>query len=167
MLNGLALAETTPGPLIMVLQFIGFIAAYRLSSPLGPWLSAVLGAFITTWVTFLPSFLFVFLGAPYMESLRQQRALNAALTSVTAAVVGVILNLSVWSLLHTAFTRVDSVSYGPFEFDVPVWSTLQPVALALSAAAVLAMLRFKVGMGYTLLASALLGFGSWVIQPTS
>src|SRR5262249_16056311 len=97
MIDGLAMAETTPGPLIMVLQFVGFVAAYRFATPLDPWLSAVLGACLTTWVTFVPSFAFIFVGAPYVESLRQHRGLNAALSCVTAAVVGVILNLSVWS----------------------------------------------------------------------
>jgi chromate transporter len=157
MIDGLAMAETTPGPLILVLQFVGFVAAYRYATPLDPWLSAVLGACLTTWVTFVPSFAFIFIGAPYMESLRQHRGLNAALSCVTAAVVGVILNLSVWFATHTLFGRVDARSYGLVHVDVPVWSTLEPVALALAAASMIAMLRFKVGMAWTLAGSAALG----------
>jgi chromate transporter len=157
MIDGLAMAETTPGPLIMVLQFVGFVAAYRYAAPLDPWLAAVLGACLTTWVTFVPSFAFIFVGAPYVESLRQHRGLNAALSCVTAAVVGVILNLSVWFATHTLFGSVDARSYGPVHVDVPVWSTLEPLALLLAAGSMVAMLRFKVGMAWTLAASAALG----------
>ena len=157
MIDGLAMAETTPGPLIMVLQFVGFVAAYRFATPLDPWLAAVLGACLTTWVTFVPSFAFIFVGAPYMESLRQHRGLNAALSCVTAAVVGVIVNLSVWFATHSLFGRVDARTYGLVHLDVPVWSTLEPVALLLAAGSMIAMLRFKVGMAWTLGASALLG----------
>ena len=157
MIDGLAMAETTPGPLIMVLQFVGFVAAYRYAAPLDPWLAAVLGACLTTWMTFVPSFAFIFIGAPYMESLRQHRGLNAALSCVTAAVVGVILNLSVWFATHTLFGRVDARTYGALHLDAPVWSTLDPVALLLAAGSMIAMLRFKVGMAWTLAASAVLG----------
>jgi chromate transporter len=157
MIDGLAMAETTPGPLIMVLQFVGFVAAYRFATPLDPWLSAVIGACLTTWVTFVPSFGFIFVGAPYVESLRQHRGLNAALSCVTAAVVGVILNLSVWFATHTLFGRVDARTYGLVHVDVPAWSTLEPFALLLATASMIAMLRFKVGMAWTLAASALLG----------
>jgi len=157
MIDGLAMAETTPGPLIMVLQFVGFVAAYRYATPLDPWLSAVLGACLTTWVTFVPSFAFIFIGAPYVESLRQHRGLNAALSCVTAAVVGVILNLSAWFATHTLFGRIDARTYGLVHVDVPVWSTLEPFALLLAVASMIAMLRFKVGMAWTLAASALLG----------
>ncbi len=157
MIDGLAMAETTPGPLIMVLQFVGFVAAYRYAMPLDPWLAAVLGACLTTWVTFVPSFAFIFVGAPYVESLRQHAGLNAALSCVTAAVVGVILNLSAWFATHTLFGRVDSRSYGFVHLDVPAWPTLDPVALTLAAASMLAMLRFKLSMTWTLVASALAG----------
>ncbi len=165
MIDGLAMAETTPGPLIMVLQFVGFVAAYRYAMPLDPWLAAVLGACLTTWVTFVPSFAFIFVGAPYMESLRQHAGLNAALSCVTAAVVGVILNLSVWFATHTLFGRVDARSYGLLHVDVPAWSTLEPFALVLAAASMVAMLRFKVGMAWTLAASALLGLAYRMLIP--
>jgi chromate transporter len=164
MIDGLAMAETTPGPLIMVLQFVGFLAAYRYGAPLDPWLAAVLGACLTTWVTFVPSFAFIFIGAPYVESLRQHRGLNAALSCVTAAVVGVILNLSVWFATHTLFGRVDARSYGPLHVDVPVWPTLEPVALLLAAGSMIAMLRFKVGMAWTLAASAALGIAFSLVR---
>lgn len=164
MIDGLAMAETTPGPLIMVLQFVGFVAAYRYGAPLDPWLAAVLGACLTTWVTFVPSFAFIFIGAPYVESLRQHRGLNAALSCVTAAVVGVILNLSVWFATHTLFGRVDAGTYGPLHVDVPVWSTLEPMALLLAAGSMIAMLRFKVGMAWTLAASAALGIAFSLVR---
>jgi chromate transporter len=167
MIDGLAMAETTPGPLIMVLQFVGFVAAYRFATPLDPWLSAVLGAGLTTWVTFVPSFAFIFIGAPYVESLRQHRGLNAALSCVTAAVVGVILNLSVWFATHTLFDRIDTRTYGLVHVDIPVWSTIEPVAALLAVAAMIAMLRFKVSMAWTLAASALLGlaYRMWTGAP--
>lgn len=164
MIDGLALAETTPGPLIMVLQFVGFLAAYRYASPLDPWLAAVVGALVTTWVTFLPSFLFIFVGAPYMESLRQHRQLNAALSCVTAAVVGVILNLSVWFALHTIFRSTATVAYGPVQVEVPVVASVEPGALLLGAAALLAMIKFKVGMAWTLIGSALAGAAYWLLR---
>jgi chromate transporter len=161
MIDGLALAETTPGPLIMVLQFVGFLAAFRYAAPLDPWVAAVTGALLTTWVTFLPCFLFILLGAPYVETLRGQRGLNAALSAITAAVVGVILNLSVWFALHTLFASVTRRAYGPVHVDVPAWSTLDPAPLVLAIAAYIAMSRYKVAMGWTLLVSAVLGALYW------
>ena len=103
MVRGLALAETTPGPLIMVVQFVAFVGAYRNPGGLDPWVAAVLASLLVTWVTFVPCFLFVLLGAPYVERLRNNRHLTAALTGVTAAVVGVIANLAVFFALHTLF----------------------------------------------------------------
>jgi chromate transporter len=161
MLDGLALAETTPGPLIMVVQFVAFLAAYRYPGVLDPWVAAALGAAMTTWVTFLPSFLFIFVGAPYVESLRRNRLLNSALSAITAAVVGVILNLSVWFALHTVFGQVNQYSYGVMHFDVPVWGTVEPGALTLTTATLIAVLRFKVPMGWTLLGSAVVGAIYW------
>jgi chromate transporter len=161
MLDGLALAETTPGPLIMVLQFVGFVAAYRYPAPLDPWVAAVLGALLTTWVTFLPSFMFIFVGAPYMEAVRRRRSLSGALAAITAAVVGVILNLSAWFALHTVFARIETRRLAGMTLDVPVWSSIDFGALVLSIAALIAMLRFKLGMGPTLLASAMIGSAYW------
>jgi chromate transporter len=157
MLDGLALAETTPGPLILVLQFVGFVAAYHHAAPLGAWTAAVIGAAITTWVTFVPSFLFVLVGAPYMEALRGLRALDGALAGITAAVVGVILNLSVWFALHTMFGTVETIRFAAMRLEVPDWTTIDPVAAAITLAALIAMLRFRLPMGWTLLACASAG----------
>ncbi len=103
MLDGLGMAETTPGPLIMVLQFVGFLAAYRAPGALAPLMAGTLGGLLATWVTFAPCFLWIFLGAPYVEQLRDARALTGALSAITAAVVGVILNLAIWFAIHTIF----------------------------------------------------------------
>lgn len=157
MVDGLALAETTPGPLIMVLQFVGFVAAYRNPGLLDPWTAAVLGAAMTTWVTFLPCFLFIFVGAPYVEALRRNRSLHAAMSAITAAVVGVVLNLSAWFALHTVFGELRAWRAGPLRFDVPVWASWDPAALLLALAALIAMLRFRIGLGWVLLGSAGLG----------
>jgi chromate transporter len=164
MVDGLALAETTPGPLIMVLQFVGFVAAWRNAGPLDPLLAAVLGAAMTTWVMFIPSYLFIFVGAPWIESLRRHRGLHAALSAITAAVVGVILNLSIWFALHTVFGELTELRLGPMQLEVPVWFSLEPGAAVLAIAALAAMLRFKVGLGWTLLGSALLGTVYWMLR---
>ena len=157
MLDGLGLAETTPGPLIMVVQFVGFLGAYRNPGMLDPLVAGTLGALLTTWVTFVPCFLWIFLGAPYIESLRGNRALHAALSGITAAVVGVILNLAIWFALHVIFASVNEVHAYGATLQVPDITTLEPGALLLTVAALLAMLRFRVGMLPTLAASALLG----------
>ncbi len=162
MLDGLALAETTPGPLIMVVQYVAFIGAFRNPGGLSPDAAGVLGALLTTWVTFVPCFLWIFLGGPYVEALRSNRAIHAALSAITAAVVGVILNLSVWFAVHTVFHHVDATTFGPMRIDLPQWSSVDPVALLLGAGALLAILRFKVTMGWTLFASALLG-AAWML----
>jgi chromate transporter len=111
MLDGLGLAETTPGPLIMVLQFVGFMGGWHNASTLSPWQAGIIGALITTWVTFVPCFLWIFLGAPYIERLRDQAKLNSALSAITAAVVGVVLNLAVWFGLHTLLPERGSVNW--------------------------------------------------------
>src|SRR3990167_8999006 len=113
MLDGLGMAETTPGPLILVLQFVGFLAGYRNPGALDPMLAGTIGALVTTYVTFLPSFLWIFLGAPFIESLRGNKALSGALATITAAIVGVILNLAVWFALHVLFEDVrETHAYG-------------------------------------------------------
>jgi chromate transporter len=152
MLDGLGMAETTPGPLIMVLQFVGFMAAYRNPGALSPLLAGTLGGLLATWVTFTPCFFWIFLGAPYVERLRGFRRLNAALSAITAAVVGVVLNLAIWFAIHTIFSATVPVRLWPFAFDAPVPSSLQPWALALSVAAAVAIFRFKSGMIATLVA---------------
>ena len=132
MVRGLALAETTPGPLVMVVQFVAFLGAFRNPGELNPWVAAVIAALLTTWVTFVPCFLFILLGAPYVERLRHNRALASALTGITAAVVGVIANLASYFALHTLFRATRAVERGPFSFEVPVLSSLQVAALALT-----------------------------------
>jgi chromate transporter len=143
MLDGLGMAETTPGPLIMVTQFVGFLAAYRSPGSMPPLLAGTLGGLLTTWVTFAPCFLWIFVGAPYVERLRGNRALVGALSAITAAVVGVILNLAVWFALHTVFAETRRFTVGPVRLDVPVPSSLNPWALALAASAVLERFRFN------------------------
>ncbi|MGF6174406.1 chromate transporter [Ensifer sp. 4252] len=162
MLDGLGMAETTPGPLIMVVQFVGFMGAYRDPGTLTPMTAATLGALLTTWVTFVPCFLWIFLGAPFIEKLRGNVALTGAMSAITAAVVGVILNLAVWFGLHTLFSQVIPWSVGGLTLDVPVLSSLVLPSLLLTLAAALAIFRFNASVIATLLASALAGM-VWVL----
>ena len=158
MLDGLGLAETTPGPLIMVTQFVGFMGAFREPGTLSPLLAGVLGGLLTTWVTFTPCFLWIFIGAPYVERLRGNKALSAALAAITAAVVGVILNLAVWFAIHVLFEQVTIVEKLGLHVTVPIFSTLDPAAFILAAAALLAVFRFRVGMLPLLATAALAGY---------
>ncbi len=164
MLDGLGMAETTPGPLIMVTQFVGFMAAYRAPDSLPPMLAGTLGGLLTTWVTFTPCFLWIFLGAPYIEALRGNKALTGALAAITAAVVGVILNLAIWFALHTWFRAGHPVRALGLHFDAPVVASLDPYALALSAAAMVAIFRFKIPMIATLLGCAVAGVALRVLK---
>ena len=157
MLDGLGMAETTPGPLIMVVQFVGFMGAFRDPGSLPPMLAGTLGGLLTTWVTFVPCFLWIFLGAPFIESLRGNKALGGALSAITAAVVGVILNLAIWFALHVLFREVVEVEALGMTLDVPVWRTVNIASLVLTVAAVLAIFRFKIGMIPTLAACAGIG----------
>jgi chromate transporter len=157
MLDGLGMAETTPGPLIMVLQFVGFMAAFRDPNGLPPMLAATLGGLLATWVTFTPCFLWIFLGAPFVERLRGNRAVNSALSAITAAVVGVILNLAIWFAIHTIFREIFHIGQFGLSFDAPVLARVNAWALLLSVAAALAIFRFKVGMIPTLLSCSLAG----------
>ena len=157
MLTGLGLAETTPGPLIMVVQFVAFLGAYRHPGTLDPMTAGVLGGLLATWVTFAPCFLWIFLGAPYIERLRHRQGLNAALAAISAAVVGVIVNLAFWFALHVLFASIGERRFGPLRVAIPDPSTLDPWALLVAGAALLAMLRFKLGMLPTLAAAALAG----------
>ena len=157
MLTGLGLAETTPGPLIMVVQFVGFLAAYRHPGSLDPLLAGVIGSVVTVWVTFLPCFLFIFAGAPYIERLRGNAHLTSALSAVTAAVVGVILNLAVWFALHTAFHRVDEPRRFGVRLLVPHLPSIDLASVAISVAAAVALFRFKRGVMPTLAGAAAAG----------
>ena len=157
MLDGLGMAETTPGPLIMVTQFVGFMAAYRDPGALHPMLAGTLGGLLTTWVTFTPCFLWIFLGTPLIERLHGNKVLSGALAAITAAVVGMILNLAVWFALRIWFHETRPLRAMGFGFDSPVLASLDAWALALSAAALVAMFRFRVMMIPTLLACSVAG----------
>jgi chromate transporter len=157
MLDGLGMAETTPGPLIMVLQFVGFMAAFRDSNELPPMLAGTLGGLLATWVTFTPCFLWIFLGAPFVERLRGNKALSAALSAITAAVVGVVLNLAIWFGVHTVFRETIPVRVFALSFDAPNLLSVDTWALVLSVAAAVAIFRVKVGMIPTLVASCAAG----------
>lgn len=157
MLDGLGLAETTPGPLIMVVQFVGFLGAYRNPGILDPYLAGTLGAVLTIWVTFVPCFLWIFIGAPYVESLRGNKHLNAALSGITAAIVGVILNLTAWFGLRVIFTEMHSVGTGWIGLDLPVIASIDIVAFAISILAFLALHYSRVGIITVLCLSAGIG----------
>jgi chromate transporter len=166
MLVGLGFAETTPGPLISVVQFVGFMAAYRQPGSLSPALAGTLGGLLAQWCTFVPSFLWIFMGAPYIESLRHNNALSAALAAITAAVVGVIANLAIWFALHALFREVREQHLGVLTLQLPVLGTLNVAALIVAIAAMVALFRFRVGMMATLLgcsvAGVLMHWAGWV-----
>lgn len=145
MVRGLALAETTPGPLVMVVQFVAFVGAYRDPGSLDPWLAAVLASLLVTWVTFVPCFLFVLIGAPYVERLRQNLHLTAALNGITAAVVGVIANLALFFALHSLFDESRRFEPGLLQLDLPVLASWDPFAVALTVLAL--VLAFGRGWG--------------------
>jgi len=142
MMDGLGLAETTPGPLIMVLQFVGFMGAWQHPAGLSPLVAASSGALITTWATFTPCFLWIFLGGPYIEQLRGNAKLTSALSAITAAIVGVVLNLAVWFALHVFF---------------PATGTMDWFAILLCIAAVVAMMRYKVDIIPVVIGAGILG----------
>ncbi|CAN7194336.1 chromate efflux transporter [Pararhizobium sp. LjRoot238] len=161
MLDGLALAETTPGPLVLVLSFVGFMAAFRAPLGLDPLWAGILGATLATWVTFIPCFLWIFLGAPYIETLRNNRALSGALAAISAAVTGVILNLALWFGLHVLFAEVSRYVVWPLSMPLPAWQTFQPAAFLLTLLAALLLFKQKRGIVTTLVVCA--GAG-WLIS---
>jgi chromate transporter len=164
MITGLALAETTPGPLIMVVQFVAFVGAYHDPGSLNPWVAAVGASLLTTWVTFVPCFVFVFVGAPYVERLRGNHALSAALTGIMAAVVGVIANLAIYFAIHTLFRTVKDVAWGPVQLQLPEPGTLKPLSLVVTALAALLLFRAKWSVLRTLGACALVGLVIGLVQ---
>ena len=157
MLNGLGMAETTPGPLIMVLQFVGFMGAFRSPGTFSPLVAGACGGLLATWVTFAPCFLWIFLGAPYIEKLRTNKALSGALSAITAAVVGVVLNLAIWFAIHTIFRKTVAVNAYSISFDAPVLSSVDVWSLLLGLAAAVAIFRLKIGMIQTLVACCVSG----------
>jgi chromate transporter len=162
MLDGLGMAETTPGPLIMVLQFVGFLGAYRDPGMLDPLVAATAGAVLATWVTFVPCFLWIFLGAPYVERLRENRALSGALSAISAAVTGVILNLALWFALHLLFYEQWRLDAGPLAMDLPRLASIDWPAFAMTLACVVAILRCRAPMLPVLGVAALAGIG-WTL----
>ena len=162
MLDGLGLAETTPGPLILVTEYVGYLAAHRHGGGalgLSPWAAGVVGAVVTLWATFAPCFLWIFAGAPYVERLNAEPRLKSALAAITAAVVGVILNLTVWFALNVLFGRVDLVVSGPFHLHVPALTTLSWPALGLAILAAVVLLVLHRGVIATLALCGALALG--------
>lgn len=164
MVQGLALAETTPGPLIMVTQWTAGVGAYRDPGALEPWAGMLVGSLLTTWVIFVPCFLFIFLGAPYVERLRHNTHLTAALNGITAAVVGVIASLALYFSLHTLFAQTTGVEAGPFRFEIPVWSSWDPLAVTITGIALLLMFWRKWSAMRTLGVCAVIGLAASALQ---
>jgi chromate transporter len=156
MVDGLGLAETTPGPLILVIEYVGYLSGYRFA---GGMLGGVAGAIIALWVTFVPCFLWIFTFAPYIDFLRSMPRLSGALAAITAAVVGVILNLSLWFGLHVLFDRVERIEQTPFDIWLPDVATLSVASLILLAVASLLLLKLRFGVPSTVALSALAGLG--------
>ncbi|MGH1329278.1 MAG: chromate efflux transporter [Paracoccaceae bacterium] len=153
MMDGLGLAETTPGPLILVTEFVGFLAGYGI----GGMGTAILAALLVLWVTFCPCFLWIFAGAPYIETLSNKPRLAGALSAITAAVVGVILNLSIWFAIHVFFGRVDPLEIGPLSMIAPLWRSLDLGALALAILAAALLLKARISLPLTLLITGAAG----------
>jgi chromate transporter len=164
MLDGLGMAEATPGPLIQVVQFVAFMGAFRDAGALDPYTAGVLASVLATWVTFVPCFLWIFLGAPYVESLRNNRAVGAVLSAITAAVVGVMLNLALWFALHVLFADVREIHAAGLRLLVPEFATLEIASVVLAAGAFVAIRRFNIGLLIVLGASAALGAGWFVLR---
>ncbi len=166
MLDGLGMAETTPGPLIQVVQFVGFMGAWRDPAPFDPLTAGILASLLTTWVTFVPCFLWIFLGAPYIERLRGNRLLSAALSSITAAVVGVILNLAVWFAAHVAFARVWEWRGGGVRLLLPEWGSADPASILIGTGAFIALFRYRWNLVATLGIATALGIAhAYVLRP--
>ena len=157
MMDGLGMAETTPGPLIQVVQFVGYMGAHGRSGAMSPLAAGIVASVIVTWVTYVPCFLWIFVGAPYIEKLRGSRALTAALSAITAAVVGVILNLAVWFALHAMFTDVREQRRGPIVLHVPRWDSVQPASVGIAVLAAVLMFWLRLGMMKTLAVCVVLG----------
>lgn len=157
MLNGLALAETTPGPLIQVVQYVGFMAAFRFPEGLNPYLSAFIGSVLTTWMTFAPCFLFIFSFAPYIEFIRGNKYISNALTAITASVVGVIFNLSIWFVLKSLFKNSALLKTSIFEFEYPILNSIDPYATIICLLALIIQFKLKKGLFTNLGTCTILG----------
>jgi chromate transporter len=163
MIDGLAMAETTPGPLIMVTQFVGFVAAYRDPGSLPPGIAALLGGVLTSWVTFAPCFLWIFVGAPYIERLRRNRVLSGALSSVTSAVVGVVVNLALWFSIHALFSDVSVQEFAGAVVEVPVLASLRLSSLLITLVAAVLVFRLRVSVLTTLAVTGALGVAAFLL----
>ena len=157
MLDGLGMAETTPGPLIQVVQFVGFLGAYRSPAPFSPIMAGITASLVITWVTYAPCFLWIFLGAPYIEKLRGKKSLNCILSAITASVVGVIANLAVWFALHVLFGKVNDASFAELKLWIPDLSTFSFTAAILTVGSGIMLLRFKLNLFVVLAVCALAG----------
>lgn len=157
MLDGLALAETTPGPLIQVVQYVGFMGAYRFPGTMDPLVSAFIGSALTTWMTFAPCFLFIFTFAPYIEFIRGKKIFSDALSAITASIVGVIFNLSLWFVLNALFVKSSKVENSIFDFSYPVLSSIDFYAAGICFIAILMQFKFKRGLFSILGVSTVLG----------
>lgn len=165
MVRGLALAESTPGPLIMVVQFVAFLGAYAAPDPFHPWVAGVVASLLVTWVTFVPSFLFIFLGAPHVERLRGNRALAGALSGISAAVVGVIANLALYFAINTLFATTFVVDAGPLALHLPDLGTLRPAPLVIAAVAAVLVFALRWSVLRVLGVSAVLGLAWAALGP--
>lgn len=157
MLDGLGMAETTPGPLIQVVQFVGFMGAYRLSGTMDPLLAGILASLLVTWTTFVPCFLFIFTGAPYIEYLRGNKSLTTSLSGITAAVVGVVLNLGVWLAIHTLFGKVNESHSLGIRWLIPEWATINIPLLVIGLIVAFVYFILKWDMLKTILVSVICG----------
>jgi len=166
MVVGLGLAETTPGPLILVVQFVGFLAAFNNPGALPPVIAGLMGAVLAVWVTFVPCFMFIFLGAPFVERLSENVPLRHALTAVGAAVAGVVLSLAVWFTLNTAFSQVTTEQFGPFALPIPDLSSIVWMSLAITGLAAVLVFRFSMGTLRVLTVSAVVGLAAAVLGLT-
>ena len=162
MIDGLGLAETTPGPLILVTEFVGFLAAFRTPAPFLPLVAGVLGALLTLWMTFVPCFMWIFAGAPFIERLEHAERVQGALGAITAAVVGVIANLTVWFGLHVLFSRFSPFAAGPLRLEVPQLASIDWAAAGLTAVAAVLLFRFHFGVIRTLGVCVVLGLGLYL-----
>ncbi len=163
MVDGLGLAETTPGPLVQVTQFVGFLGAYRNPGTLSPMTAGVLGAMLTTWVTFVPSFLWILAGAPHVERLKNRPALSGALSAITAAIVGVILNLGVWFGVYTLFASVEDRTWAGARLLIPTLSTIDPLGLVIAVGAGIALFRWNARILWVVLGAGLIGLLSALV----
>lgn len=158
MLDGLGLAETTPGPLVLVNVFVGFQAGFGTGAPFSPTVGGVLGALMTLWVTFTPSFLWIFAGAPHLDRIQANPKLAGALSAITAAVVGVIANLALWFALQVLFEKQMRINIAWMELDLPLWSSVNSAALVLTALAFIGLFRLKIGLLALIFSAACGGF---------